>query len=155
MAALTEQILKCYRPLLEEKEIVLCVGGTLEIQGEAALMKRVLENLIGNAVKFTPEKKSIEIVMAGREYRITNTGAFIERGRLSEIWEPYVKADSSRSSQGSGIGLSIVKEIMDAHGFFCAAESNGEQVSFVLRFRWKYKKLTLTAKNVIINNCAM
>lgn len=82
---------------------------------------QVLTNLIHNAVKFTPENGMINISLSKKRnkcvFGIKNTGCGIEADKLNFIWERFYKADNSRSTDrsGTGIGLYIVKKIIDAH----------------------------------------
>jgi len=95
--------------MFEEKSFVLSDQGLIE---------RVLSNLIDNAVKFTPEKGSIEIrtIEKGKSIslEVTNTGAAISSEELNRVWERFHKGDASRGlyKGGYGLGLAIVKEII-------------------------------------------
>lgn len=85
---------------------------------DQGLIERVLSNLMDNAVKFTPEKGSIEIKTSEKEkvilLEITNTGASISPEELKRVWERFHKGDASRGiyKGGYGLGLAIVKEII-------------------------------------------
>ncbi|HYE81456.1 MAG TPA: HAMP domain-containing sensor histidine kinase [Clostridia bacterium] len=106
---ITEKKLNVTFCMHEEKTFVLSDQGLIE---------RVLSNLIDNAVKFTPEKGSIEIRTTEKEdsisLEITNTGASISPEELNRVWERFHKGDASRGiyKGGYGLGLAIVKEII-------------------------------------------
>ena len=96
----------------------------------------VLRNLLGNAVKFTPEGGSITIaansVAGGLKVSVSDSGPGIPKDRLALIFEKYVSSDQKR---GTGLGLAIVKHIVAAHGGKVWAESapgKGSTFSFVL-----------------------
>ncbi len=89
---------------------------------DESLMFRVVNNLIDNAIKFVDEKGTIEINTEKRDKKlivgIRNTGTHIEKDLQKNIWQRFYKIDDSRGIEktSSGLGLSIVKEIIDLHG---------------------------------------
>ena len=106
---ITEKKLDVVFSMFEEKTFVL---------SDQILLERVLSNLMDNAVKFTPEKGSIEIRTSTKEGRIiveiTNTGKSISSEELNRVWERFYKGDASRGlyKGGYGLGLAIVREII-------------------------------------------
>jgi signal transduction histidine kinase len=84
------------------------------------LLKQVWINLIDNAVKYSPEYGLIVIKIReeGESYHISiaNSGIEIPPEKQKKIFEKFYQADESHSSQGNGIGLSIVKSVIDLHG---------------------------------------
>ncbi len=96
----------------------------------------VLRNLVGNAVKFTPEKGQISITAnllnGGLKVSVCDSGPGIPKEKLSAIFEKY---ESSDQKKGTGLGLAIVKHIVTAHGGKVWAESDpgeGSRFIFVL-----------------------
>ncbi len=104
-----------------EVSFKLAEGDTM-VEGDRGLIERVVYNLLDNAVKFVEPDGVLEIMTNVKENKmlvgIRNTGATIEDDQLSKIWQRFSKLDSSRGEikQSSGLGLSIVKEIIEAHG---------------------------------------
>ncbi len=112
-----------------EKEITnKNIDVSFELEGEDFIVSadrdkytQVLINLIHNSVKFTPHggRISMKIKISGKKciFNITNSGKGIPEDKLRFIWERFYKADNSRSTDrsGIGIGLYIVKKIIDAH----------------------------------------
>jgi signal transduction histidine kinase len=92
---------------------------------DEALLSGVWLNLIHNAVKFT--KDSIRILLAGDSVIIEDNGAGISPGDLPHIFERFYKADKARdrSLGGNGLGLALVKKILDLHDFsiVCLSET--------------------------------
>lgn len=115
---------------------------------DAEQMKRVVNNIIGNSVKYLDKKKgiiNIRIKDVGDfiEVEIEDNGKGIAAKDLPNIFERFYRADSSRNSAkgGSGIGLSIVKKILEDHGgkiWATSKEGIGTEIHFVLR---KYQEV--------------
>ncbi len=96
------------------------------VLGDAQALKSMVRNLVGNAMKFTAAGGEVR-VWAGRahgrgpeqiEFRVEDQGPGIEKADLEHVFEPFYRGRSARDAQvsGSGLGLSLVKEIVDAHG---------------------------------------
>lgn len=109
---LTEDVLAQYKDMLEKKAIQTSVEGTAAVTADLVLMRRVIDNLVNNAVKYTPNGKSISIRMSDGEYEIENTG---------------VSYDGQ-----TGIGLAIVHDILDAHEFRLQIKEDNNRV--IVRF---------------------
>ncbi len=94
------------------------LGETISVLSDAALLERILINLLDNAVKFTPEGGQIRINTIDQDGKIQveilNDGVSINKDDLKKIWERFHKADSSRGEyrSGFGLGLAIVREII-------------------------------------------
>ncbi|WP_235941296.1 sensor histidine kinase [Paenibacillus puerhi] len=94
----------------------------LGVYADEELMSQVWTNLLHNSVKFTPEGGTIRIAAAGSEDRVEITfedsGIGIEAEHVPHIFERFYKSDASRqrSAGGSGLGLSIVRKIVELHG---------------------------------------
>ena len=104
---------------------------------DPSMMERVLLNLLSNAIKFTPENKNIYVNIYVNddfaEINIKDEGIGISKSDKTAIFERFVQADKSltRENEGSGIGLSIVKSIIDLHGGYISVESEvGEGSTF-------------------------
>lgn len=102
-------------------------------------LSQAVINLLSNALKFTPAGGAVEVhvesVKEAAEIRVTDTGIGIDPKELPRIFERFYRADSSRSraTGGSGIGLSIAKAIIEAHGgSIHAASEPGKGSEFVI-----------------------
>jgi len=102
------------------------------IQGDGARLQQIVWNLLTNAVKFTPDGGAVHVRVRranlGIEIAVTDTGRGIARDFLPHVFEAFRQADGSttRHQGGLGLGLSIVKHLVDAHGGTVRAESGGE-----------------------------
>ena len=131
---LSEQIRACVL-LLENRWMRKKIEFSLEfeeyeIDANEELLKQVWINLIDNAIKFSPEYGMIVIKIkeSGDDYRVSvgNAGIEIPRESQSKIFNKFYQADESHASEGNGVGLAIVKKIIDLHkGEVCVNSENG------------------------------
>ena len=113
------------RPLLQQKEITLQIEkpvADFSALADETLVERVISNLLINAYKYTPQKGKVLITFSqGNEevcVAVADTGIGIDAEHLPYIFERFYRVDPSRTraTGGSGIGLAIVKELMEAMG---------------------------------------
>jgi signal transduction histidine kinase len=140
---LLSQIMDLYRPNFQEKEIdvqwQLNPGSGLVVADRDKLLQAI-RNLADNAWKYTPLREKVIIstqhTANGIRTTFANSGAVIEAKDIPYLFERFFRADRSRSRDagGAGIGLAIVKELIEAHGGTVGAESdeNGTRVWFFL-----------------------
>jgi signal transduction histidine kinase len=130
---LLEQIMNLYRPNFQEKEIDVqwCLEpGTDSVVGDRDKLLQAIRNLADNAWKYTPHGGSVTIstLRIADEIKtvFTNSGAVIAEQDIPYLFERFFRADRSRSRDagGAGIGLAIVKELIEAHGGTVGAESD-------------------------------
>lgn len=101
----------------------------LQIHADRKLMKQALRALVDNAVKYTPEGGTVRLAASENGKRVTiqvaDTGMGIPENELPKIFDRFYRADEDRSREkgGSGLGLSIVKWIVDAHAGNITVES--------------------------------
>jgi two-component system phosphate regulon sensor histidine kinase PhoR len=98
-------------------------GEGMQIAGEEGELQSALGNLVGNAIRYTPEGGRIEIAWraspeGGGEIAVSDTGPGIARVHWPRLTERFYRVDGSRSreSGGTGLGLAIVKHVMQRHG---------------------------------------
>jgi len=105
--------------------------GTGLVSGDSERLQQVMSNLLSNAIKFTPKGGHVTIalrkVQSHAEVSVRDDGMGIEAGFLPHVFEPFRQATGgpTRSSSGLGLGLSIVRHIVELHGGAIAAESGG------------------------------
>lgn len=107
----------------------------LQVLADAESLQRVLQNLLHNAIKFTPEGGVVAIGARATpdevQVFVRDTGPGIPPEHLDRIFERFYKTDSSRTSGGSGLGLAIARHIVEGHGGRIWAESApGEGATF-------------------------
>jgi two-component system, chemotaxis family, sensor kinase Cph1 len=120
MDDLVEESLLILRPLAEAKRITLTSDlGAAAVNADRDRIFQVLSNLVGNAIKFTPEGGSIfvraETESTGVRVTVSDTGPGIPPDQLANLFDRYWQARRS-DQEGSGLGLFIAKGIVEAHG---------------------------------------
>jgi signal transduction histidine kinase len=134
LPALVADACDLYADLAEEKQIAIEVRvPPLTVDVDEARVRQVLANLIDNAVKYTPGggRVWIEARADGPSVvvEVGDTGIGIGEAELPRVWERLYRGDASRSARGLGLGLSLVKAIVEAHGGCVAVRSRPGQGS--------------------------
>lgn len=105
-----------------------------EIKANEELLKQVWINLLDNAIKFSPEYGliTVKITERGEAYKIavSNSGCEIPKEKRRKIFDKFYQIDESHSSEGNGIGLAIVKKVVELHGGEVFAECENEITTF-------------------------
>ena len=115
--------------------------GAVEVIGDPVRLQQVLGNLVNNASKYTPAGGAIDVSLAAEEgqavLRVRDDGSGIPKDKLEEVFGLFVQANPSlaRTEGGLGIGLTLVKRIVDLHGGTVRAHSEGpgRGAEFVVR----------------------
>jgi signal transduction histidine kinase len=127
------------RPQLEQAAAGLRVEGPLpEVEGDATQLRRVLQNLLANAVKFRgedPPRVDVSAVPDGKEWVITvrDNGVGVEADRATRIFGMFARGNAGAS--GTGIGLAVCRRVLEAHGgriWVEPAEGGGSAFRFTL-----------------------
>ena len=135
LAPVVEAAADAVRPAAAAKNIRVDVdtaGHSDQISGDPDRLQQVVWNLLSNAVKFTPTGGQIRVVLdrveGQAQIRVTDSGQGIDPKFLPYVFDRFRQADSSstRSHSGLGIGLTIVRHIVELHGGTVRAESRGE-----------------------------
>jgi signal transduction histidine kinase len=122
LADLIRQSVELYEDLAEQRgvQIETKCEGELRIPIDRNRMRQVVANLLDNAVKYTPPGGEIRIEAyrdrADAVLSVADTGIGIPADELPRIWDRLYRGDKSRSERGLGLGLSLVKAIVEAHG---------------------------------------
>ncbi len=140
LTRLLEQLVYEFRPMLQEKNLQCRLEAPPDImlKCDADKIQRVFDNILRNAVLYSYEESSIEIIAQGQEenvvVRFINRGDTIPAEKLARIFEQFYRLDAARSTatRGAGLGLAIAKEIVEAHGGTITAESGNEESVFTV-----------------------
>jgi len=150
LIAVAQTALETVRPTADEKKIALLTNfhdySRLEVKGDALRLQQVIWNLLTNAVKFTPVQGQVEMhlsiltdlppallqqelppSLSYAQLRVTDTGIGIDPDFLPHIFDRFRQADSSitRAQGGLGLGLAIVRHLVEQHEGVVWAESDG------------------------------
>ncbi|WP_323109848.1 ATP-binding protein [Pectobacterium carotovorum] len=113
------------------------------IKGNAELMRRAVDNVMRNALRFSAPTQQVFVSLIGNEHewmiQVADQGPGVEKSKLSSIFDPFIRVDSPLSGKGYGLGLAITRKVVLAHGGHIEAD-NGEQCGLVIRLcvpRWK------------------
>src|SRR5437867_8665577 len=122
-----EKIAAFYQTAADDRHVTISCSGNGEIYADADLFERALANLLDNALRFTPKNGSIQIALSKRdadfEITVRDNGCGIAPEHLPRVFDRFYRADSSRGSDGAGLGLALVKSIVDLHGGSAKIES--------------------------------
>ena len=132
-----------YQPMAEEKGIELATSGVEQapLSADPNLFRRAVSNLLANSIRYTPRQGKVTISCTLRdasiEVAVTDTGCGIAEEDLPKLFDRFYRVEATRTShpQGIGLGLSIVKSIMDLHGGSVAFRSQvGTGTTVTLHF---------------------
>jgi two-component system, OmpR family, heavy metal sensor histidine kinase CusS len=118
--AAVEKIAAFYQTIADDHHVTITCSGEAQMYADPDLFERALGNLLDNALRFTPENGSIQIGLsehdAGVEVAVSDNGCGIAPEHLPRVFDRFYRAESSRGSDGAGLGLALVKSIVDLHG---------------------------------------
>jgi two-component system heavy metal sensor histidine kinase CusS len=134
-----EKIAAYYQTIAEDRHVTVSCSGEGQIFADPALFSRALNNLVENALRFTPDggtiRISADVSAAQAKVLVSDTGSGIASEHLPHVFDRFYRADSARSSAGAGLGLSLVKSIVDLHGGSATIDSEvGRGTTVVLSF---------------------
>ena len=121
LGRLVREAVEIYEYVAQEKQITLITHFTENCQAsvDANRVRQVFGNLLDNAIKYTPQGGSVTITArsepAGAVVEFRDTGIGIPSDERDKVWTRLYRGDKSRSQRGLGLGLSLVKAIVEAH----------------------------------------
>lgn len=124
-----------------------CEPDNLSLVADARRLKQILVNLLGNAVKFTPEKGSVRLEVSADEpsqqvqFTVTDNGIGISPADQERLFIPFTQLDNglARHYEGTGLGLSLVKKLTELHGGRVSVYSElGKGSRFSVTIPWKH-----------------
>jgi signal transduction histidine kinase len=122
LAEVVGRAVDLYRDVADAKRVILATDlhPDVAVMGDGTRLEQVAANLIDNAVKYTSPGGRVDVEVtseAGQAIlRVRDTGVGIPPDELPRIWDRLFRGDSSRAERGLGLGLSLVKAIVEAHG---------------------------------------
>ena len=134
LVPVVQEAIEDMRGDVEGKALALVVRldpTTGEVLGDPVRLQQIVANLLSNAVKFTPHHGRIEVrlerVSVNARLTVADSGEGIEPRMLPHVFEPFQQADSTttRTHQGLGLGLAIVRQLVEAHGGRVRVDSPG------------------------------
>ena len=142
LARLIREVVDVYSIVAEDADVSIAVDlESLEIEADAGRLQQVVGNLLDNAVKYATPGTQVEVKLrpvgnpdrdpADAEIRVRNRGAGISPEELPHIWTRMYRGSDGKRSGGLGLGLTLVRAIVTAHGGSADVESvSGEFVEF-------------------------
>ncbi len=117
LGVIAKDAIEFITPIAEQKqqEILFREDQVCLVKGDRSLLFRAIFNLVENAVKYTPEKGSIQIIVDKLGVVVSDTGIGISHLDKHHVCEPMYRADKSRTEQGNGLGLSLVDAVVRRH----------------------------------------
>ncbi len=130
-----EQI-NLFLPKINEKNIkvLLKEEGKAEIYASERDIEMLISNLIENAIKYNEENGEIIIKVKPRYIEIKNTGKLIKKENIKKIFERFYREEKSRTTEGSGLGLSIVKEVADHYKMKIKVSVDDRYNTFIIKW---------------------
>ena len=140
MVGLVADAVDLFIPSAQAKGIVMDVTlprTPVMVHGDLSRLQRVVANLLDNAIKFTPAggKVHVTVERSGDEaaIRIRDTGIGIPQSEITKVFNRFYRADTSRSTPGSGLGLSLAQAVVQAHnGRITVTSTPGKGSEFVV-----------------------
>jgi signal transduction histidine kinase len=142
-----KDVVMVLRPMADKKKLELDVDvpeSSLLLEADKDLVKQVIVNLVGNAIKFTPERGKVSLVarLEGTMIKliVQDTGVGIPKGQTDKIFDRFYQVDGSAAREygGAGLGLTICRSIMEWHGGTIDVESEeGKGSKFITVFPQK------------------
>ena len=122
-----EKIAAFYQTAAEDRHVTITCSGEGQIYADPDLFERAVGNLLDNALRFTPDRGSIQVAVSKHsndfEVAISDNGCGIAAEHVPRVFDRFYRAESSRTSDGAGLGLALVKSIVELHGGSASIQS--------------------------------
>jgi signal transduction histidine kinase len=143
LSAICTDLFEFFEPLATSKSISMTLETRSPVQmlGDGDLMREAVSNLIGNAIKFTPENGRVSVSVTQEDgrpvVRVRDNGIGVEPGERDKIFQRFYRTASGHRVPGSGLGLSIAAAIANLHDFELRFDDNEPGAVFELVGRKK------------------
>ena len=136
---MTDEIIAGSSELIRERNITVTFNrdeNPYTVFADPEMMNMVIGNFMSNAIKYCDQVIMIRLERNGRkiDFSITNDGAKIDKKELDKVWDVFYTTDKARTDRmsSSGVGLSVVKSILDVHkaDYSCASNDKGTEFKF-------------------------
>jgi signal transduction histidine kinase len=140
LSEIFETIEETYAPIAEERHQILftTIEPDLMIRGDKRLVTQMLVNLVENAIRHSPPGARISMILSHRMFGvtavITDTGPGVPEAEREKIFQRFYRLETSRTTSGSGLGLSLVSAIADLHGIRISLSDNHPGLRVTLEF---------------------
>jgi PAS domain S-box-containing protein len=143
---LVQELCRGHQPALEAAGLALTVraGAGVEVPADEARLRQVLDNVVGNALKYTPRGGRIEVTTSvdGDEVvvQVADTGIGVPPAERPRLFEKLYRSTSAHEHgiEGTGLGLAVTKSLVEAHGGTVSAAANpGGGSVFTIRLPWR------------------
>ncbi|MBU0458270.1 HAMP domain-containing histidine kinase [Patescibacteria group bacterium] len=112
------------------------IADDISVEADPGYILLLISNLINNSLKFSESGGEVQIILDEHSIQIRDKGIGIDSNMIERLFDPFFQAESSHSTKGSGLGLSIVKKIVDAHEWMIDVQSiKGIGTSFSITFK--------------------
>ena len=135
LGGLVQEVAEIYDAVVEDSGRTLSqkITQPQTIQGDRVLLIQTLANLVENALRYTPKGSDITLIADGARLGVADTGAGIPDDEYDRITQPLYRLDKSRTDEGAGLGLALVKTIAAAHHARLSFGSNPDAATKGLR----------------------
>jgi signal transduction histidine kinase len=139
--ALLRDLAEPYASRSEQAELNFTLeieSAPVNIKGDAAQLGTLIQNLLDNAIKFTPAGGQVNVELSTQneavQLSVTDTGIGIPGADMPHLFSRFHRGRNASAYPGSGLGLAIVKTIVDLHGASIRVDSDTTGTVFVIRF---------------------
>ena len=131
---IVQRVCEHLKPLADEKNIEIYQKLTDDVQviGNQSLFEKALHNIINNAIRHSPVETKVYVTLTDKELLVKNEGITIPQEDLNNIFTPFYRVEKSHNklTGGSGLGLYLVKNILEKHGFLYTINNDENGVNF-------------------------
>ncbi|WP_223248081.1 sensor histidine kinase [Laceyella tengchongensis] len=142
LSEMIEGVIKRFDYFRNDRRIQLHtdIQPSLQVKADRAWLEKAVSNVIDNAMKYAPEEATVSISLTGEGdhllLKVQNTGSHIDEAEIDRLFQAFTRLEKSRnrSTGGSGLGLFIVKRILEVHRFPYQLTNTTDGVLFSIRF---------------------
>ena len=140
VSSIIRDVIELYEPLADEKKVVIKsdLDTISDISGDRDLLFQMFANLLDNAIKFSTKDSDVLVYAIKHDERpiiiISDSGVGIEKDDIEKVFNRFYRADKSRNTSGSGLGLSMVEAILDLHQAKITLDDNAPGLKITISF---------------------